>query len=117
MHPVFLVPETTIHANGESSPVELAAPKPEALLVTQGITSVIEQEYLSITIEGSTDGAAWTPLITFPQKFYVGVTAMVVSLKERPDTTYVRARWKVARWGRGDKTPCFKFYVFAEQAS
>jgi hypothetical protein len=117
MDPVFLVPETTIHANGEGSALELTAPRPQALLVTQGITSVIEQEYLSITIEGSTDGTAWIPLTTFPQKFYVGVAAMLVDLKEHPDTAYVRAHWKVGRWGRGDKTPCFRFYVFAEPVS
>lgn len=114
MVPAFLVPETTVHANGDGAALELTAPKPEALLITEGITSVIEQEFLSITIEGSPDGTAWTPLATFPQKFYAGLAAMVVDLKEHPDTAYLRAHWKVGRWGRGDKTPCFRFYVFAE---
>jgi hypothetical protein len=45
-----------------------------------------------------------------------GVTAMLVDLKAHPDTTHIRAHWKTVRWGRGDKTPSFTFYVFAEPA-
>jgi hypothetical protein len=116
MEPVFLVPETTVHANGEGAAIQLPSPKPDALMVTQGITAVIEQQYLTVTIDGSADGATWVPLITFPQKFYVGVTAMLVDLKAHPDTTHIRAHWKAVRWGRGEKTPSFTFYVFAEPA-
>lgn len=116
MQPVFLVPEATVHANGEGAAAPLPSPRPDALLVTQGITSVIEQEYLAVTIDGSADGAAWAPLTAFPQKFYPGVAAMMVDLKAHPEVAYIRAHWKVARWGRGDKIPCFRFYVFAEPA-
>lgn len=114
MEPVFLVPEITVHANGEGAAIQLSSPKPDALMVTQGITAVIEQQFLTVAIDGSADGTTWTPLITFPQKFYVGVTAMRVDLKAHPEITQIRAHWKAARWGRGNKTPSFTFYVFAE---
>lgn len=114
MQPLFLIAETTVHSNGEGAATPLPSPRPDSLLVTQGITSVIEQEYLTVTIDGSVDGAAWAPLVTFPQKFYAGVAAMLVDLKAHPEVAVIRAHWKVARWGRGDKTPCFRFYVFAE---
>jgi len=115
----FLVPETTVHTNGESSSLALAAlsdgPVVSAL-ITLGITKVVEQEALTLSIHGSPDGATWTtaPLAAFPQKFYTGVYSLVIDVGNHPDTRYIRAQWKVARWGRGDKTPSFTFYLFAE---
>jgi hypothetical protein len=85
------------------------------ILVTLGILEVIEQQSLLISIHGSPDGTDWTasPLVEFPQKFYTGVSAVLI------DTTtasirFLRAEWKADRWGRGSKTPSFRFYLFAE---
>jgi hypothetical protein len=119
MLPAFLVPEGVIHANGESAPVELnGVSGPDAILVTLGITHVVEQEALTVSIFGSTDGAAWgaAPLAIFPQKFYTGVSTLVIDLTEHPQVSFLRAQWKVVRWGRGDKTPSFTMYVFVEPA-
>lgn len=115
----FLVPETTIHTNGESSSLALSALSDNpavSALITLGITKVVEQQALTISIHGSPDGAAWpaAALVAFPQKFYTGVYSLVLDLGKHPDTRYIRAQWKVVRWGRGDKTPSFTFYVFVE---
>jgi hypothetical protein len=119
MLPAFVVSETTVQANGESAPVEIGREsRPNALLVTLGITHVVEQEALLVSLHGSPDGTAWNtpPLAIFPQKFYTGVSSIMVDLAGHPDVSFLRAQWKVARWGRGDKTPNFRFYVFAEPA-
>jgi hypothetical protein len=118
MLPAFLVPETTTHANGEGAPVELNRERPDALLVTLGITHAVEQEGVLVSIFGSADGIAWdaSPLGAFPQKFYTSVSTIVLDLAAQPHVLFLRAQWKLVRWGRGDKTPSFTFYVFAEPA-
>jgi hypothetical protein len=116
MEPAFLVPETTVHANGESASTAIPLPRPDALMITLGITKIVEQEALQLAIEGSADGSTWSavPLASFPQKFYTGVSTLLIDLKRHPDTAYLKAHWKVSRWGRGDKVASFTFYVFAE---
>lgn len=119
MLPDFLLSETTIHANGESTPFEIGREsRPETLLVTMGITHVVEQEALLISLHGSPDGTAWDgpPLAIFPQKFYTGVSSIMLDLTAHPEVSFLRAQWKVSRWGRGDKTPSFRFYLFVEPA-
>jgi hypothetical protein len=56
MNPAFLVPETITHGNGESLPLGLNGARPDALLVTVGITHVIEQEGLLVSLHGSANG-------------------------------------------------------------
>ena len=117
MLPAFLVSETAAHANGESAPLEISGEsRPHTLLVTLGITDVVEQEALLVSLHGSADGSAWDapPLAVFPQKFYTGVSSIMLDLAAHPEVSFLRARWKTARWGRGDKTPNFTFYVFVE---
>lgn len=115
MAPGFLVPQTTAHANGDGTGVPVAPNRPGSLLVTLGVTKVVEQEVLHVFIQGSPNGSDWTErLAVFPEKFYTGVSSLVIDLSQHAEVEYVRAQWKVARWGRGDKTPTFEFYVFAE---
>ena len=113
MLPTFLVPEIEIRGNGASEPVALDTREP--LLITLGVLKVIEQESLLVSIEGSSDGAQWqpAPLVSFPEKFYPGVSAVYLDTAEE-NVRFVRAAWKVNRWGRGDKTPLFRIYVFVE---
>jgi hypothetical protein len=40
----------------------------------------------------------------------------LLDLARHPGVRYLLARWTVNRWGRGDLTPLFAFYVFLEQA-
>ncbi len=95
----------------------LGANEGGVLALTLGITRIVEQESLDLSIWGSTDGVEWgtQPLIAFSQKFYCGTYELVLDLSERPDVKYLRAQWQVNRWGRGEATPLFDFYVFAKQ--
>lgn len=116
MLPNFLLPEQEIRDNGNGPAVELGPAAGGLLAVTLGIHRIIEQESLDLAISGSEDGEKWLarPLITFPQKFYCGVYSRVLDLREQPNIRFVRAEWKVNRWGRGEPKPLFGIYVFAE---
>jgi hypothetical protein len=111
----FLLPETVARHDGTGP--ELAIGSGRSLLVTLGINRVVEQQSLDITIWGSPDGETWRQLAAFPQKFYCGTYALFVDVKSTPATKFVRAQWKVSRWGRGELTPLFGFYLFAEEAN
>ncbi len=114
MRPAFLIPETTVHENGQGPVVDLGAPAPASILLTLGITQVVEQESLAINIFSSADAESWStsPVLSIPQKFYSGVSSLLLNLS--PDARFLRAQWKVNRWGRGGMTPLFRFYLFAE---
>ena len=88
------------------------------LQLTLGITHIIEQESIDITIWGSADKVNWSakPIACFPQKFYCGVYTVLVDLSEHPEVHCIRVQWKLGRWGRGEPKPMFGFYVFAEAA-
>jgi len=115
MLPGFLVEDGVRRENGQSPALEVSGA--EALLLTLGIDRIIEQESLDVAIHGSKDGREWDPkpLLTFPQKFYCGVHSLLLDLSDRPDVRYVRAVWKMNRWGRGVPTPSFGFYLFADK--
>jgi hypothetical protein len=115
--PAFLIPETTIHENGTGDALDLDEDA-TAILVTLGITQTVEQESLLMSLHGSLDGTEWgaTPLVSFPQKFYDGVSSVLLDRAELSPFRYLRAQWKTNRWGRGSKTPTFRVYVFAERA-
>jgi hypothetical protein len=119
MLPNFLVPETEERANGESEVVELGESKGKLLSLTLGITRIIEQESLDVTIVGSTgeEGAEYATLISFPQKFYCGTYSLLLDLSKHPEVSQLKVTWKMGRWGRGEPKPLFGFYLFAEDAS
>ena len=112
----FLVSETKVEANGSGPALELGSAAGKTLLLTLGITKIVEQESLDLTIWASADGATWDakPLAAFPQKFYAGTYTMLLDLSGKPEVKYIQARWHVSRWGVGSTTPMFQFYVFAE---
>jgi hypothetical protein len=114
----FLVPETKVQANGSGPVLDLGSSAGRTLLLTLGITKIVEQESLDVDIWGSPDGKDWgaKPLLSFPQKFYTGTYTLLLDLTGRPEIRYLQARWKVARWGVGSTTPMFHFYIFAEPA-
>lgn len=119
MLPNFLLPETIVQKNGNGPELELGAARGKQLLVTLGITRIIEQESLELEIWGSADGTAWgdKPLLRFPQKFYCGTYSLLLDLTSRPDATHLRVSYKLNRWGRGDSTPLFGLYIYAEEAA
>ena len=119
MLPQFLLPETTIRAAGTGSEIHLGDEPSDCLIITLGITRIIEQESVDIAIWGSADGSDWgaRPLASFPQKFYCGTYQILVDLTDHPGVRYLRAGWKVNRWGKGDPKPLFTLYLFIQEMS
>ncbi len=117
MMPNFLVPETTVTQPGSSAELDLGDSRGASLIVTLGITRIVEQQALDVTIWGSADGVNWgaKPLLSFPQKFYCGVYQMMLDLAPHPDVRYLQARWQVNRWGRGSLEPLFGIYLFVQE--
>src|SRR5579871_6837522 len=115
MLPQFLMPETTVREAGQSPDIDLGAPLAGTLVLTMGITRIIEQQSIDVSIWGSADGADWgaKPLSAFPQKFYCGTYQLLLDLGDRP-IRYLRVKWQVNRWGKGDPKPLFALYVFAQ---
>ena len=113
MLPSFLLPETTVREAGNGSELDLGDSRGRLVLLTLGITRIIEQESLDVSIWGSVDGQEWgpKPLVAFPQKFYTEESPLLLDLTGHPDVKFVRAHWEVARWGRGTETPMFEFGV------
>lgn len=119
MLPNFVVPETLIREAGHGPPFNLDSPTGTKLLFTLGITRIVEQQSLDISIWGSEDGEEWgaKPLLTFPQKFYCGTYQMLLDLGKFPQVRYLRAKWQVNRWGKGELKPLFGIYLFAQQVT
>jgi hypothetical protein len=119
MAPCFLLTEQTIRQDGSGPVLDLRDSSQQTLFLSLGITRVLEQQSLDLTIWGSADGETWgsKPIAAFPQKFYCGAYSLLLDLSAHPDVKYLRATWKVSRWGRGEPTPLFSIYVFAEPAA
>ncbi len=115
MLPVFLLPNDVIEKKGSGSTVELGDAAGTTLLLTLGITEVVEQESLDVSVMGSTDGEEWAEIRRFPQKFYAGSYQILCDLSKTPEVKQLRVDWTSARWGVGSKEPHFRIYVFAEQ--
>ncbi|MGA2039553.1 MAG: hypothetical protein ABSH42_09785 [Bryobacteraceae bacterium] len=112
----FLLPETTVREAGAGPEIDLGGQMGGTLLLTLGITRIIEQQSLDISIWGSCDGTDWgaKPVASFPQKFYCGAYQIALDLTDRPQVRYLRAKWQVNRWGKGDSKPLFTVYLFAQ---
>lgn len=117
MVPSFLIPEAVIREDGEGPEISLGS-SPRKLLLTLGITRIIEQESLDLSIWGSPDKVSWgsKPLASFPQKFYCGTYQLLLDLTERPEILHLRAKFKVNRWGHGEPKPLFGVYLFVQEA-
>jgi hypothetical protein len=117
MLPEFLLPETTVREAGTGPDIALGAEQGGTLILTLGITRIIEQESIDISIWGSADGTDWgtKPVVSFPQKFYCGTYQILLDLTEHPDIKYLRAKWQLNRWGKGEPKPLFTVYLFVQQ--
>jgi hypothetical protein len=105
-----LIPANTrMEASGDGAAFDISASATRTFLCRLTVTDQIEQESLDVSIFGSSDGENWTkkPLLKIPQQFYRGTTKMVLDLSFRPEVKFIRARWDLARWGRGVPTPMF----------
>jgi len=112
MLPQFLLPETVARENGTGA--EMAC-ESRVIQLTLGITRIIAQESLEVSVWGSADGEQWRPLVTFPQKFYCGFYAINLDLSRHQDVRHLRAQWKMGRWLSGEQAPLFGFYLRAEE--
>ena len=112
----FLLPETTVREAGAGPEIDLGGQTGGTLLLTLGITRIIEQQSIDVSIWGSADGADWgaKPVVSFPQKFYCGTYQITIDLTDRPEVRHLRAQWQVNRWGKGDPKPLFTIYLFAQ---
>src|SRR5436190_21523092 len=116
MLPEFLVAETTVREAAAGPAMALGEQSGGTLVLTLGITRIIEQESIDLSIWGSADGTDWgtKPIATFPQKFYCGTYQILVDLTAHPEVLHVRAKWAVNSCGKGDPKPLFTIYAFAQ---
>jgi hypothetical protein len=119
MLPNFIVEDSVRREDGTSMALDISGDQGSTLLLTLGITRIIEQESLDVTVHGSRDGVEWgpKPLAAFPQKFYCGTYGIIVDLSAEPEVRYLRIQWKMSRWGRGEPKALFGFYVFADRVA
>ncbi len=117
MLPQFLLPETTVREAGSSPDLNIAEQTGSTLILTLGITRIIEQQSLDVSVWGSADGADWgsKALVAFPQKFYCGTYQIILDLSGRSEIKFLRAKWQVSRWGKGDPKPLFGLYLFVQE--
>ena len=119
MLPNFLIPETVVREAGTGPESSVGPISGGLLLLTLGITRIIEQQSLDVSVWGSADNVDWgaKPLLSFPQKFYCGTYQLLLNMSQHPDVKFLRAKWQVSRWGRGDPKPLFGIYLFMQDAS
>jgi len=114
----FLLPESIARADGVGPEIDLGSKRGKLLVLTLGITRILEQERLDITVWGSPDGEKWgsKPLAKFPPKFYCGLYSILLNLGSRPDVKFVHVQWKMSRWSKRESVPMFGFYLYAEES-
>lgn len=113
-----LLPESIARADGTGPEFDLGPKRGKLLVLTLGITRILEQESLEIFVFGSPDGDQWDakPLAKFPPKFYCGLYSILLNLGSRSEVRYLRVQWKMSRWSKREKMPMFGFYVFVEES-
>jgi len=111
MVPAFLFPDGIAREDGHGAETSLGDSRGRSLLLTLGITRIVEQESLDVSIWGSADGHAWQLLASFPRKFYCGIYSLMLDLSRRCEIRYLRAHWRMGRWGGGESKPLAGFYL------
>jgi hypothetical protein len=114
---MYLLPETVARENGSGAEVALDDAQGGTLLLTLGVNRIVEQESLEVSVWGSPDKQRWEELAAFPRKSYCGKYPLVLDLTGHHEIRYLRADWKMSRWGHGkEPAPLFGFYLLAEGA-
>jgi len=113
-----LLAESLQKGDGIGPVVQLDEFCSKLLVVTLGITDVVERTGLTVSVWGSSDQADWgpKPLVTFRQRQYCGVYSVLLNMATHPNVRYLRVQWNMNRWGRGERTPLFGFEVFLEES-
>jgi hypothetical protein len=119
MLPISLLREKLFQVDGVGQSIDVSRETGKLLVLTLGITRILEQESIEVSIWGSTDGAAWgtKPLVSFPPKSYCGLYSILLNLSARPEIRHLRTQWKMNRWSKspGSALMC-TFYVDAEES-
>jgi hypothetical protein len=113
--PELFVPEIVAREDGTSDEITLGKSGGKPLLLTLGITRILQQESLDVSIWGSADKEQWRRIAAYPQKFYCGTYLLLVDLAREPHIKYLRVEWRMGRWGETDPKPVAGFYVAAEE--
>jgi len=118
MLPNFLLPESIARSDGQGPEIDLGSKRGKLLVLTLGITRILEQESLEVSVWGSTDGEHWgsRPLATYPPKFYCGIYSILLNLVSSTEVRYLRVQWKMSRLSKREVTPMFGFYLYAEES-
>lgn len=111
----FLVPEIVATEDGGGKEFALGTSRGKSLLLSLEITRIIEQESLDVSIWGSADGEHWRQLATYPQKFYCGTYLLMLDLSSHSEIRYVRAQWRMSRWGVGEPAVLAGFCLSVEE--
>jgi hypothetical protein len=116
--PKCLLVESVRKGDGVGPIVALDQYCSKLLVVTLGITDVVERTGLTVSVWGSSDQKEWgsQPLLTFRQRQYCGVYSVLLNMATHTDVRYLRVQWNMNRWGRGERTPLFGFEVFLEES-
>jgi hypothetical protein len=113
--PNFLVEETTVRDSGESSVLSLGESTDCHLLLHLCISHVMERQNFDVDVFASKDGNFWPPepAVSFLQKFCCGTYAMILP---NPGARFLKAMWRVSRWGRPADRPLCRFSISVEPA-
>lgn len=115
MTPVFTLPETVVREDGCSPEIALEASAGRVLMLTLGITRVLERETLEVSIQGSRDRSMWQRVAAFPKKSYCGTYSLLMDLSGQPEMRYLRIQWNVNRWDNAMQKPVFAFSISGEE--
>jgi len=116
--PKSLLAEAVRMGDGFGPLVTLGEYCSKLLVLTLGITHVVERTGLTVSVWGSPDRIDWgaKPLVSFRQRQYCGVYSVLLNLAMHNDIRYLRVQWNMSRWGKGERTPVFGFEVYLEES-
>jgi hypothetical protein len=116
--PKCLLPESLQEGNGVGPVVAIDEYCGKLLVVTLGITDVVERTGLTVSVWGSADQTDWgaKPLVTFRQRQYCGVYSVLLNMATHPGVRCLRVEWNMNRLGKGERSPSFGFEVFLEES-
>jgi hypothetical protein len=112
---MYLLPESVARQDGTGAAIALDNARGKELLLTLGITRSVEQQSLEISVWGSSDRDRWRLIETFPRKFYCGTYSLALNLRRHADLRYLRAQWKMNRWGAVEPVPLFGFHLMMDE--
>jgi len=113
-----LLPGALRKGDGIGPVITLGEHCSKLLVVTLGISDVVERTGLTVSVWGSPDQNQWgaKPLLTFRQRQYCGVYSVLLNMAMHTDVRYLRVQWNMNLWGKGERIPMFGFEVFLEES-